>query len=521
MVRFHTALAVLTSTVACGSGPASPKGGPAEPPTVVGEAQRDAAVDEIAPPPRLACSGDTNAIPGDDASWHCARADGTRHGPFVRLYPDGSIEVSGAYIDGALDGTWERRHPTGTVAERGAYAAGKKDGIWRQTSASGALLGEYTMQAGTGVEKRWYESGALYSELALRDGVPHGTAKQHAPEGGVLEISRYANGKLDGSRTTGTQRTLRIEESFQNGVRHGSRKIWQFHLLLAEENYDRAGRLDGAYTLWRTKKITRAKGEYDKGKRIGTWTWRDRADRKEREGAYAAGKRDGTWTEWWEGKPTFQGTYASGKPDGTFTYWDRAGNELGSFTIRGGTGTMQTFHGNRKPSSRTRLYKGLEDGRHEELSTRGKVLVEGYYRAGKKHGVWKEWTHDGVLVLEQAWARGRLDGVVKKYVGGKLSLEARYAEGKAEGPYVEYREGQPAVVGQFANDRRTGTWTHHDATGAVVVTATYLDGRLEGPYRQLVNGIVLDGQMQAGRRTGTWTKTDRNGRVQRVVYDAP
>lgn len=521
MVRFHTVVLVLTWAAACGSGPAGPKVSPAEPPPITAEAQRDAAIPEVPPPPKLVCDAGAAPQPVDEASWACTRTDGIRHGEFVRLYPDGTIELRGAYRDGLLDGAWERRHPNGAVAERGTYAAGKKDGAWQQTSETGALLGEYTLAAGSGVEKRWYESGGVFSELALRGGIAHGTAKQFAPDGGVLEISRYVNGKLDGSRTVGTHRTLRIEESFATGIRYGKRKLWQFNVLIAEEEYDRSGRLHGDYVLWRNRKVARARGEYEHGKRIGTWTWRDRADKKEREGAYAAGKKDGTWTEWWESKVTFTGSYSAGKPDGTFTYFDRNGNELGAFSITGGTGWMQTFHSNRKPSTKQKLYKGVEDGLYQQLAPRGKVLVEGHYRSGLKHGTWKEWTHDGVLVLEQHWARGKLDGIVKKYVDGKLSLEATYAEGKAAGPYTEYRDGKPAVTGQFADDRRTGTWTHHASDGGVVRTATYVEGVLEGPYRELVHGFVLEGELRAGRRTGTWTKTDKAGVVRKLVYTAP
>jgi antitoxin component YwqK of YwqJK toxin-antitoxin module len=86
---------------------------------------------------------------------------------------------------------------------------------------------------------------------------------------------------------------------------------------------------------------------------------------------------------------------------------------------------------------------------------------------------------------------------------------------------VELRRGKPAVTGQFAADRRTGTWTHYAEDGGVVLIATYKDGVLEGPWRQLVGGVVLEGTMAAGRRAGTWTQTDRGGAVRTLTYEAP
>jgi antitoxin component YwqK of YwqJK toxin-antitoxin module len=109
---------------------------------------------------------------------------------------------------------------------------------------------------------------------------------------------------------------------------------------------------------------------------------------------------------------------------------------------------------------------------------------------------------------------------VRKYIDGKLATEATYKDGRASGKYVEYRNGKPAVTGQFADDRRTGAWTQYDADGHVTLTATYRDGVLDGPWRQLVGGVVLEGTLTQGRRTGTWTQTDKAGEVRQQSYAA-
>jgi antitoxin component YwqK of YwqJK toxin-antitoxin module len=493
------------------------------PQPVVAEAVDAAPPDPPPPAPRLVCAEGTAPAPAPapEPTWYCVHPDGTRHGPFLTLFPDASIEIEGAYEDGALHGPWQRNHPGGAVAERGAYAAGKKTGRWVQSSQAGRVLGEYELAAGTGIERRWHDGGALYSEVALAGGVRHGPTKVYEPGGTLIESARYGKGVLDGPHAVGVKGTLRIEEKLAAGVRTGPRTIWQGGIPLAEESYDRRGRLHGPYTLWRSRKIARVRGEYRNGKRTGAWIWRDRENRKEREGSYAGGKRTGTWLEWWGDKLVSSGAYTDGKPDGEFTYYDWRGNELGRFTIQGGTGTMTTFHGNKKPATRQRLVKGTPDGPYQELTSRGKVLVEGAYRGGTKHGTWKDWTPDGVLVREQSWKRGQLDGLVKKYVDGKLSAQFTYVAGKAEGPYVELRHGTPAVTGQLAADLRTGTWTHHAPDGTVVLVATYKDGILDGPWRQLVGGAVLEGNMVAGRRAGTWTRTDRAGAVRTLTYGPP
>ncbi len=461
------------------------------------------------------------AAPAPESTWFCTKPDGVKHGAFVSLFPDGTTQTRGLYKDGALDGTWERLSPSGGVTEVGAYVAGQKHGKWKQLGLAGNVLGEYELANGTGIERRWYDDGTLYSEIALTSGAFHGPAKYFAPDGTLLMSSRFASGKLDGPHVMGTHRTIGFDEKYSNGVLTGKREIWQSTVMIADENYDRRGKLDGAYKLWRSKKVTRAEGQFAHGKRIGAWVWHDRDGNKEKVGSYVDGKKDGVWTEYVENKVTFTARYTAGKPTGEIVYFDRSGNELGKFTMNDGTGTWQTFWPNRKVSSKTRMFKGVEDGVHQEFTNRGKLVIDGRYRGGVKHGIWKHWTPDGILLGVQTWKRGKLDGAVKKYVDGKISLEATYLDGRVAGVYTEHRNGKPAVTGSYVADRKDGTWTHYAGDGTVVLTATYKSGALDGPWRQLVDENVLEGTMLAGRRSGTWTRTDRAGSVRKLHYGTP
>ena len=94
-------------------------------------------------------------------------------------------------------------------------------------------------------------------------------------------------------------------------------------------------------------------------------------------------------------------------------------------------------------------------------------------------------------------------------------------DGKVEGPYSELRGGKPAVTGQFVDDQKDGTWTIYAADGAVLRTATYKHGVLEGPYRELADGEVVEGAMASGRRSGAWTRTNRAGTVKTLTYTTP
>jgi antitoxin component YwqK of YwqJK toxin-antitoxin module len=100
-------------------------------------------------------------------------------------------------------------------------------------------------------------------------------------------------------------------------------------------------------------------------------------------------------------------------------------------------------------------------------------------------------------------------------------MEATYADGKVIGSYAELRNGKPAVTGQFVDDLRDGTWTIYAGDGAVLRTATYKAGVLDGPWRELADGAVLEGRIASGRRSGSWTRTDRTGAIRTLTYTTP
>lgn len=509
---------VLTAHTACGSGPAAPKPVPLEvvqpmPTPLPVAPPPDAAVADAAPPPRLACEAGAAIAPGPapEPTLYCTLADGERHGPYLTLFPDGTTEITGTYKHGKLHGPWQRNHANGAIAEQGEYVDGLKDGTWRQFGPSGALLGEYSLSRGTGIERRWYDDGPLYSEQTLKSGSAHGPFRIFDRSGGPAVIATRFGARYDGPHVVNTKSTLRLDETFARGVHQGARQLWSFGTIILDEKYDRAGKLDGSFASWRDRKTPRIQGSYAHGKRVGTWTWFDRNNSKEREGAFAAGKKTGQWNEWLESKLMSTGNYTDDKPDGEFICYDKTGSELGRFTIKDGTGIMLTFHGNRQPATRQQLVNGVPDGVYQELTPTGKVVVEGKYARDRKHGWWREWTETGAPTLEQHWQRGKLDGVVKKYDGGKLTSEAHFKNGKAVGAYTEYRDGKPSLTGQFTDDRRSGTWTSYDSEGAVALTATYNNGVLDGPWRQRAGEAILEGTMVDGRRKGTWTRTGRDG----------
>lgn len=488
-------------------------------------APRRARGEAAPPPPRWSCGAATSPAPislGGHRGLACTDERGRKQGAFSVWYPDGTLAITGSYLDDALEGPWRRLAPTGKTIELGSYVAGAKHGRWQRFADTGGELGDFTFDHGTGTERTWYADGQLAGEHQLRDGVLHGDSKYFGDAGAVLYEARFADGKLDGPRRLGGGNSLRLEDQWRAGRPHGTRQVWRRSTLELELAFDEAGQPHGPFAAWRDRRTPREQGSYQHGQRHGLWRWTGRDGKLEREGTYIEGQRHGSWREWVAGVLVLQGRYVHGKPHGTFRFFSERGAALGRCRLRQGTGVYTTFHDNRKPATRTTLVDGQREGAYRELSMRGQVLVQGSYRAGRRHGTWLERDANGKRTREATYVDGVLDGVVRRYAADRLASETTFVRGVRQGPYREWRAGaEPVLVveGQYEGDRKTGAWISRDGKGREL-TAHFERGQLEGAWRERAAAVQTDGQHHAGWRTGVWRWRPR-GAPERTVEYAP
>lgn len=99
--------------------------------------------------------------------------------------------------------------------------------------------GEYT---------EYHNSGEPRIEMNLENGLQHGTTKLYFPDGDVNEIRSYNMGQMNGTWITFNPHKVKVAEAnYLNDKKHGTWKIW-----------------DDNGTL-------RYKMEYENGKRVGEW----------------------------------------------------------------------------------------------------------------------------------------------------------------------------------------------------------------------------------------------------------
>jgi hypothetical protein len=116
------------------------------------------------------------------------------------------------------------------------------------------------------------------------------------------------------------------------------------------------------------------------------------------ESEYRDGLPHGRWRSFHGGtnEVSVKGQMERGLKTGTWTQLNRKGDELGSYTMVAGTGTEILWTKEGKPSTQTDYRRGLKHGHFKSF---GKLVVLGYYRGGKAHGLFVYFNEDGSVRL--------------------------------------------------------------------------------------------------------------------------
>lgn len=131
---------------------------------------------------------------------HWCDRSGTMHGPFLRLFPGGAKQTTGAYENNQRDGSWIWWHETGKEAQKGKYTRGKHAGSWTSWYPSGAREeeGDYLQGRKQGTWTKWYESGAKMESGIFHNGTKSSlwTYYNDDEKNTVARTERYENGQM-------------------------------------------------------------------------------------------------------------------------------------------------------------------------------------------------------------------------------------------------------------------------------------------------------------------------------------
>jgi hypothetical protein len=104
-----------------------------------------------------------------DSFYWCQKPDGTRHGPWIRLFTSGEKSLQIEYKDGRRHGPWTQWHQNGRKWKRGTYHLGKEQGSYDGWYENGkqAYHHEYENAAASGHWIHWDQEGYKVEEATF------------------------------------------------------------------------------------------------------------------------------------------------------------------------------------------------------------------------------------------------------------------------------------------------------------------------------------------------------------------
>lgn len=252
-----------------------------------------------------------------------AWADAQQHGLSQKGKQDVLVEESandkGPHVDerrrfydsGELR-LYQRKNAQGEVTEEKEY---EKNG-----DLISQMFVEETDYGPTRVNKTWKDKRLVRLERFSMDR-RWSLVEEYDASGDLKNRRERLDGEWLGLRVSTTDyldtKSIEYQQYGSPGEPHGEKRIVDEsgETILLETYLD--GELHGPYLLRTDGRIT-AKGEYHRGKRVGSWQGYSLEDKATWSGTYVDGKRDGYWlARFDEGYDHFRGRFDKGVPVGT------------------------------------------------------------------------------------------------------------------------------------------------------------------------------------------------------------
>ncbi|MDH3716804.1 MAG: hypothetical protein OES79_01665 [Planctomycetota bacterium] len=243
----------------------------------------------------------------------------------------------------------------------------------------------------------------------------------------------------------------------------------------------------GNWRMWDAKGNMMSKGQYDQGKRAGTWTaWHSsRANKVFQQQPFKE----------FVGPFTSHANFKGGQLDGTWTIYDGKKRKIVEFNYA----------------------DGARHGACTKVYSNGRKMEEIEYQNGELQGIFRQWTPDGRLVKDDVYEKGRTIGrKITKYRDGKKKTEGEYLLAKQVlASKDDWWSVSFATTIKQGEDEKHGEWRTWYANGQMQVHGVYRHDRPSGETAWswwYQNGQkAVEGGYNQGQQHGTWTWWHQNG----------
>lgn len=307
------------------------------------------------------------------------------------------------------------------------------------------------------------------------------------------QVAYYKNNLFTGisitfwgpSKTNPTGPKLKFQEtSWVNGLKDGTYKEYAPEgYLLAMETWSE-GAKNGPYEYHYPNGALQSRGNFENNMLTGVIEGFYQSGGKQYSKTYVRNVAHGPCTLWYNNGAVEQElNFVNGVPDGTVRayYVDSSLRYEKHFKMGVPNGLSYEFHRTGCPAEEAYYKNGKLDSVYRNWNeVNCKLLKEGYYKDGMKHGQFVEYDKVGDTITLLNYAYNKPDGLYKSYykekVWDKIQLEAigKYSAGQKNGFWqtgltTHYQHSE----GSYENDVMVGKWLHYDKDGDLLITQVY------------------------------------------------
>jgi antitoxin component YwqK of YwqJK toxin-antitoxin module len=448
------------------------------------------------------------------SSEGCLR-NGKPDGYWKTYNEQGQLVSEGNRKDFLLDSVW-KFYTNEQLTSEITYKNDKRDGISKTYSAGEIIVTPYADDFISGVREIFYKSGAVKQRTPFERGWEQGLEFDFSEDGVITGISEYRRGFRISHQ--------RLNRRDKNGWKQGVWKYFYSDLIVQTEGtylndkkngyfkyYDSLGNLTGVEkyingeletnaeeisnvevrTEYHANGTPRLTATYKNGQLEGVAREYDESGKIVKGVVFKEGKLIASgivddrglfqdrWKEFYSDGTTLkaEGRYRNGKRVGEWQFFFQGGEleQVGSFNNNGEYhGEWVWYHPNGQKHIEQTYENGLAEGLFKEFSDDGKIVAEGEYVEGERHGNWA--INTGFERMEGRYKNGERHGRWKTYSikDKKTTFEGSYVDGLPHGRHVYYQEnGKILEEGFYTMGSLNGVWKKYDEKGQLYVTVTY------------------------------------------------
>ena len=407
-------------------------------------------------------------------SWSQPGATYTKY-----YFPNGVVSSEGNIENGRPNGYWKTYYSNGKLKSEGNRTLFLLDSTWKFYRENGSLsqLISYKNDLKEGIEIYYDSLERKVKSYTYLGNVKQGEYVVYFQSGKVKEQGVYENNVLSGVLKEFDEIDGRLitKKTYKNGLIYSQEKL---------NRYDGFGKKIGFWQELYSFGEIKEEGNYVNGLKQGLFKYYNRQGIFEKYLYYEMGQlvQNEEQTKFIEVKKEYDekgrvkqiGSFRGAVKHGHFQLLDSTGNII----------TTRIYLNDQLISEGKFDSLGREEGEWKYFYQNGLVRTIGNFKQGKKHGTWIFLSEYGKTEQQGKYENGLLSGTWKWYYpSGKLLREENYRKGKLNGSYLELAD---------------------DSLGTILLQGEYLDGLRQGPWKELLNGLVREGNYVEGERDGEW-----------------